>query len=318
MGFLSSILPLSGGGPAEPPPYSVYTRDFDRTVEASQLDDIIGPLPRKHRKAHEEAWDAFSNALEGWRTKANLLALESSGRIRAALDDEDRADTIITLLIDQSGSMRGQKMLMAAATADVSQQFVALLGCKVEVLGFTTSSWRGGFSRQRWNRRFRPRNPGRLCDLLHIVYRWSGNARASTGSWDFKPMLRPDLPKENVDGEAIEWAAMRLRAHPEHRKILLVLSDGAPVDDSTLAANDLGILRRHLVDVIAEIEENGDIEIAAIGIEHEIEDFYPTSATVNTPNDLGPATIEMIERMLIGKKEKAVAESVSNQPRQRR
>lgn len=278
--------------------YRVFTRSFDRVVNAQQLDSVLGPLSPADDRALETAWQIFQTGLTDWKTKAQLVALQASSRVRDCTTAEERDGTIVALLIDQSGSMRGQSMLLAAAAVDVAQDFLSHLGCKVEVLGFTTVSWRGGRSRKRWKWWFRPRNPGRLCELLHIVYRSADNRWASAGGWAFRNMLRPDLPKENIDGEAILWASERVRARPENRKIIVVVSDGAPVDDSTLYANDLAILDAHLREVIADIAASGDVEIAGLGIGFDVDRYYETSATVSTAEDLGTALIGLLERTL--------------------
>ncbi len=189
-------------------------------------------------------------------------------------------------------------MLFSAATADATQEFLITLGITCEVLGFTTARWRGGRSRSRWNWRFRPHNPGRLNDLLHIIYQDAADRRASSGSWDYRQMLRPDLPKENVDGEAIQWAARRLSQLPNKRKILIVLSDGAPVDYATLTANPPDYLGNHLREVVENIEAAGDIRIAAMGIGYRMHLFYPTSSYVEAPSELGVALINLIEQLL--------------------
>lgn len=284
----------SGDGSA----YEVFTRDFDVIAKADDLDSVLGKLSPTDQEALDEAWSAFSGALHGWRTRLHLKALEAASRIRKAVDGPSLADTTVALLIDQSGSMRGQGMLLAAATADVSQDFLRHLGCSVEVLGFTTVRWQGGKSRERWLSRGRRRNPGRLCDLLHIVYRTAEDPRASTTGPSFKTMLRPDLPKENVDGEAVEWAVSRLRTRPERRKVLLVISDGAPVDDSTLAANDPGILDRHLRRVVAEIDARGDVRLGAAGIGFDVGRYYSRATTVEVAEDIGAAAMELMERLL--------------------
>lgn len=285
--------------PGEASTYRVYTRDFDVVVEASGLDGVLGRLSPTDQAALEEAWGVFSGALQGWRTRQHVKALEAASRIKDAVDSPALADTTVALLIDQSGSMRGQSMLLAAATADVVQDFLRHLGCSVEVLGFTTVRWKGGEARKRWLSRGRRRNPGRLCDLLHVVYRPADDSRASTGGWSFKAMLRPDLPKENVDGEAVEWAASRLRARPERRKVLLVISDGAPVDDSTLMENDPDILARHLLHVVAGIQAKGDIQLGAAGIGFDVGRYYARAATVEVPEDIGSAVIGLLEQLLL-------------------
>ncbi len=279
--------------------YRAYTTKFDVEVAADRLETVLGPLLHDQQVALDAAWDALQTGLLTWTTQLHLVAAEAAARLRAALTDADRADTAITLLFDQSGSMRGQKMLFAAATADVVQEFLLTLGCTCEVLGFTTSRWHGGYSRKRWKWRFRPRNPGRLNDLLHIVYQSADDRRASTGRWVYRQMLRPDLPKENIDGEAILWAANRLSNVPAKRKHLIVLSDGAPVDDSTLKENGPAYLSDHLREVVDSIVQTDAINIAAMGIGYRTHEFYPTSSFVDAPDELGNALFLLLERMLV-------------------
>jgi len=282
-------------------PYKVFTRKFDKVMRAGELGAFLGPLSKAEQVSLDEAWQVFQAALTGWRTKLQVSALEASARIRDRLSDGERADTVVSILLDHSGSMRGQKILLSAAAMDVIQNFLSLLGLSVEILGFTTTSWRGGKSRRLWRRMLCPPYPGRLCDLLHVIYRDGSEQRLATAPHLFKAMLRPDLLKENVDGEALEWASSRLRTYPHRRKILLVVSDGAPVDDSTLQANDPEILDRHLREVIHTLETSGDIDIAAIGIglEFDVAKYYSTSVTIHTAEDLGAALISLLERLLI-------------------
>jgi cobaltochelatase CobT len=283
---------------ADPPPYRVYTKDFDKVVEGSKLDEVLGPLSASGKASLVDAWKTFEEALLGWKTKCAVAALEASARIRGRTAPETLRDTVVAILLDQSGSMRGQKMLLAAASVDVAQDFLRQLGCSVEVLGFTTVSWKGGNARSRWKAMFRPPLPGRLCDLLHIVYLSDGHPGGGAGGWWMRPMLRPDLPKENVDGEALEWAAARLRSKPKSRKILIVISDGAPVDDSTLLANGPDILVRHLREVIGRLQSGSDVAVAALGIGFDVDRYYSVSAKAETPEDLGPGLISLLERML--------------------
>lgn len=208
-------------------PYHAFTSAFDREIEADHIDDVIGAPTPEDAALLNLAWREMQTGLLPWRTRLLVAAGEASARIRAASRPNALDDTIIALLLDHSGSMRGQKMLYAAATADLAQEFLSALGVGVEVLGFTTSRWRGGRSRTEWVKRGRPDDPGRLNDLLHIVYRAAGDRRASLGDYAYRAMLRPDLLKENVDGEAVLWAVDRLRRQPQTRKVLLVLSDGA-------------------------------------------------------------------------------------------
>ncbi len=217
-------------------------------------------------KAVGDAWDIVQKGLLPWRTELHIHAAEADTRIREILNKDKLIDTAVTLLFDQSGSMRGQKILFSAATADVVQEFLLTLGVSCEVLGFTTCRWKGGRSRKRWKWRFRPRDPGRLNDLLHIVYKDASDARASSGGWVYRQMLRHDLTKENIDGEAVGWAAKRLSLLSATRKLLIVLSDGAPVDDSTLLENGPTYLADHLESVIGGVVSKGEISVASLGI----------------------------------------------------
>lgn len=282
-----------------PEGYRAYTEKFDLEIPAKNLDAVLGPLRNDDAQALDQAWQNLQTGLLPWRTNLHVAAAEAAARIRSALTEEDRTERAVTLLFDQSGSMRGQKMLFAAATADVLQEFLLTLGVRTEVLGFTTSQWRGGRSRRRWKWRFRPSNPGRLNDLLHVIYQSADDRRASTGRWDFRQMLRPDLPKENIDGEAILWAADRLSAISAKRRHLIVLSDGAPVDDSTLAENGPTYLADHLQAVVEGIVLAGEIDIAAMGIGYRTHDFYPKSSFVEAPDELGTALLRLLEQMLI-------------------
>lgn len=278
--------------------YHVYTREFDVIVEAEKLDSVLGRLPRDQGAAHAEAWATFSYALQGWRTKAHLTTLAAAERIRMAVDAGELGDTAISILVDQSGSMRGQSMLLVAAACDIAQDFLVHLGVTTEVLGFTTVRWKGGKSRELWVRTGKRPLPGRLSDLLHIVYRSADDRRASTGGNHFKPMLRPDLPKENVDGEAIEWAVDRLMAMPARRRTLLILSDGVPADDSTLMANDAGFLDRHLRKVISRIEASEDVKLVGIGIGFDTTAYYQNSLTISSVDEVGSSLIAALENAL--------------------
>jgi cobaltochelatase CobT len=224
-----------------------------------------------------------------------LNALRASNRIRKILATEKLHNTCVTLLIDHSGSMHGEKMLIAAAAAEAAADFLSNLEISFEILGFTTVSWRGGKSRARWNWRGSPRHPGRLCDLLHIIYHSADDLSPRTGAWSLRQMLRPGLHKENVDGEAIEWAVTRLTERPETRKVLIVLSDGAPVDDSTLMANSPGYLNADLKDVLNRVARDGDVTIAALDICFSIERYYASYQRANSPDEIGTALLSLLE-----------------------
>lgn len=280
------------------PPYRIYTREFDETLNATQLDKILGPLSIEHAATLDAAWQRYQGALLDWRMECDLAALEASRLVRMQTTEQMRNDTVVSILVDHSGSMKGQSILLAAATIDIATDFLVHLGCKVEALGFTTTSWKGGRSRKRWLlERPRPTTPGRLCDLLHIIYRTADSTAPHAGY--LKPMLRPDLLKENVDGEALQWAAKRLYARPETRKLLLVISDGAPVDDSTLNENDPLFLSRHLTEVIGIIETESVIQLAAIGINYSVNRYYRIAEEIDLPQDLGVSTLHFLQRLLL-------------------
>ncbi|SRR5579862_849819 len=277
--------------------YHVFTRKYDVTVDAGQLDDVLGPLGSEQAHELEEAWNLFETRMTAWKTDASLHALEMSNALCRAMSPQARADTIVALLVDQSGSMRGPKMLLAAAAVDAAQAALSGIGIAVEMLGFTTVDWRGGRARRLWSRLGRPRSPGRLCDLLHIVYRDASERGSGTGGYAYRGMLRPDLPKENVDGEAVEWAASRLRSRPQRGRVLLVVSDGAPVDDSTLKENGASYLSDHLHAVIAR--EAAGISICGLGLQHHASKYYATYADVLVLDQLAPALFDLLQRGIL-------------------
>lgn len=278
--------------------YKAYTKQFDQVVSAKDLDRVLGHLSYDNKMALDEAWLVVQAGLLPWRSHLLLSASDAEARIKSILDKPALQATAITLLIDLSGSMRGQRMLYTAATLDVLYEFLIHLGVQFEVLGFTTTQWRGGRSRARWNWRLRPANPGRLNDLLHLILTSADDRHAPTGSYVYRVLLRHDLPKENIDGEAIEWAANRLLAQSVSRRLLLVVSDGAPVDDSTLLANGLSYLTEHLGHVLAKLKSQGQIEIGALGIGHDVDRYYDTTRQVELASDIGPAVLTLVEHML--------------------
>src|SRR6266576_5260098 len=205
-------------------------------------------------------------------------------------------DTVVTLLLDNSGSMRGRPITVAATCADILARTLERCGVKVEILGFTTRAWKGGQARERWIAAGKPPNPGRLNDLRHIVYKpadapWR-RARRNLGL-----MLREGILKENIDGEALAWAHNRLLGRPEERKILMVISDGAPVDDSTLSVNPGNYLEKHLREVIREIERQGLVELTAIGIGHDVTRYYRRAVTIVDAEQLGGVMLERLAEL---------------------
>ncbi|HJZ31808.1 MAG TPA: cobaltochelatase subunit CobT [Hyphomicrobiaceae bacterium] len=209
--------------------------------------------------------------------------------------DADFRDTIVTLLLDNSGSMRGRPIMVAACCADILARTLERCGVKVEILGFTTRAWKGGQAREAWLAAGKPANPGRLNDLRHIIYK-PADAPWRRAKRSLALMMREGLLKENIDGEALAWAHRRLQARPERRRILMMISDGAPVDDSTLSVNTGSYLELHLRQVIEEIETRSPVELIAIGIGHDVTRYYRRAVTITDPSELaGAMTDKLVE-----------------------
>ena len=220
-------------------------------------------------------------------------------------EDTEFRDTVVTLLLDNSGSMRGRPIMVAAVCADILARTLERCAVKVEVLGFTTRAWKGGAARDEWVKAGKPPHPGRLNDLRHIIYKSADEpwrrARKNLGL-----MMREGLLKENIDGEALMWAHQRLLGRPEQRKILMVISDGAPVDDSTLSVNSGHYLERHLREVIGAIETRSPVELIAIGIGHDVTRYYRRAVTLLDVEQLGGAMVEKLAELFDEAPRKAV------------
>ena len=298
--------------------YKAFTNRFDETVEADELcdDDELGRLRayldqqmtslggvvtrlanRLQRRlmaqqARSWAFDQEEGLLDAARLARVIVSPGHSLSYKIERDTEFK-DTVVSLLIDNSGSMRGRPISIAATCADVLARTLERCGVATEILGFTTRGWKGGQSRELWLSEGRPPHPGRLNDLRHIIYKRADepyrHARKSLGL-----MMREGLLKENIDGEALLWAHNRLLARPEERRILLVISDGAPVDDSTASANGGTYLERHLRQVIGWIEGRSTVELAAIGIGHDVTRYYSRAVTIMDAEQLGGALIEQL------------------------
>lgn len=277
--------------PTNPPPYRVFTHDFDRVVTADELGDVLGQDYQLERDSLRQPDQTIYDLHPDWRQAVELAATETFVRLRKTARAAVRRDTAVTLLIDLSGSMKGELIRNVAISVDIALNLILKLGVSAEILGFTTSSWQGGQSRKAWVKAGKPSEPGRLCDLLHIVYR-SGDG---PDVWPMSDLLCSTLLKENVDGEALAWAADRLRALPQRRKVLIVVSDGAPVDDSTLASNDSWILERHLRETIRDIDAAGDVHLAAFGIGHDVRRYYHSQAAYRSNlHEVGSGLIELL------------------------
>ena len=210
--------------------------------------------------------------------------------------DMDFRDTVVTLLIDNSGSMRGRPITVAAMCADILARTLERCNVKVEILGFTTRAWKGGQSREKWLREGKPAAPGRLNDLRHIIYK-SADAPWRRARRGLGLMMREGLLKENIDGEALIWAHHRLVYRPEQRRILMVISDGAPVDDSTLSVNTGNYLEKHLRGAIGWIENQSPVELIAIGIGHDVTRYYQRAVTIVDAEQLGGAMMDKLAEL---------------------
>ena len=291
--------------------YKAFTTAFDEVVDAETLceSDELARLRHQLDQQLSHLQGVVSRLAN--RLQRRLMALQTrswnfdleegildAGRLARVVanpvhplsfkqeTDTEFRDTIVTLLIDNSGSMRGRPITVAAMSADILARTLERCGVKVEILGFTTRSWKGGQSREKWVNDEKPQNPGRINDLRHIVYKAADSpwrrARKNLGL-----MLREGLLKENIDGEALLWAHQRLLARPEQRRILMVISDGAPVDDATLSANPGNYLERHLREVIHWIETRSEVELTAIGIGHDVTRYYRRAVTLIDAEELG-------------------------------
>ncbi len=298
--------------------YRVWTERFDEVVAATELCDaeeltrlrgyldqqlvhlqstvskLANRLQRRLMAQQSRSWDfdQEEGLIDAARLARVVVNPMQSLSYKVERDTEFR-DTVVTLLIDNSGSMRGRPISIAAISADILARTLERCGVKTEILGFTTRAWKGGQSRETWLGAGRPPQPGRLNDIRHIVYKRADEpwrrARTSLGL-----MMREGLLKENIDGEALLWAHARMMARPEERRILMVISDGAPVDDSTLSVNSGSYLERHLRQVIAWIEKKSPVELVAIGIGHDVTRYYSRAVTIMDAEQLGGTIIEQL------------------------
>ncbi len=315
-----------GSASKRTPLYRAYCLDFDEVVDAEDLCDademnrlrlhldqqlanlqgMIGRLAnRLQRKLLAQQSRSWEFDLEEGLLDAGRLSRVVTNPLHPLSykieKETDFRDTVVSLLIDNSGSMRGRPISVAAMSADILARTLERCGVRVEILGFTTKAWKGGQSRERWLSDGKPANPGRLNDLRHIIYKaadipWR-RARRSLGL-----MLREGLLKENIDGEALLWAHSRLSGRHEQRKILMVISDGAPVDDSTLSVNSGNYLERHLREVIANIEQREEVELTAIGIGHDVTRYYARAVTIMDAEQLGDVMLDELSSLFDDRK----------------
>ena len=298
--------------------YKVYTRSFDEEIKAEDLcspeelqrlrkhlDQLMGPSKATISKlAHRLQRFLMAQQNRSWEFNKDEGMLDSARLHKIITDpltaltykvekDTEFRDTSVSILVDSSGSMRGRSMTVAAICADIISTTLERCNVKTEVLGFTTKQWKGGESRKLWMEDGKPENPGRLNDIRHIIFK-SADTPWRRGQKNFGLMLREGLLKENVDGEALIWAHDRLARRTEQRKILMVISDGAPVDDSTLSTNPTNFLDLHLRQVIHSIETKSDINLIAIGIGHDVTRYYKNAVTIHRAEELGGAMLEQL------------------------
>jgi cobaltochelatase CobT len=301
--------------------YRAYARQFDEEIAAEDLCDadelsrlrqqldqqlqhlqgvvsrLANRLQRRLMAQQTRAWefDLEEGMLDAGRLARVVVNPMQSLSYKRERDMEFR-DTVVSLLIDNSGSMRGRPITVAAMCGDILARTLERCAVKVEILGFTTRAWKGGQAREKWVQDGKPRNPGRLNDLRHIIYK-SADAPWRRARKNLGLMLREGLLKENIDGEALLWAYRRLMSRPEHRRILMVISDGAPVDDSTLSVNPGNFLERHLRDVIREIEGRDYVELIAIGIGHDVTRYYRRAVTIVDAEELGGTMMKKLSEL---------------------
>ena len=298
--------------------YKVFTRAYDEEVKSEELSspeelERLRSFLDKELKALSAVVSRLANKLQrrllaqqnrGWDFDLEEGVLDAARLTRIITDptgalsfkkerDTDFRDTVVTLLLDNSGSMRGRPIMVAACCADILARTLERCGVKVEILGFTTRAWKGGQAREEWLAAGKPATPGRLNDLRHIIYK-TADAPWRRSKNALALMMREGLLKENIDGEALAWAHSRLVNRPEQRRILMMISDGAPVDDSTLSVNAGNYLEQHLRQVIHEIETRSPVELIAIGIGHDVTRYYARAVTITDPSELAGAMTEKL------------------------
>ncbi len=301
--------------------YKSFTKDYDEVINANELCDqkeleklrynldkqvfsflplitkIANRLQRKLLAQQNRNWDF--NMEEGYLDTSRLSRIIANPQNKLSYKQEKEVefkDTVVSLLIDNSGSMRGRPITVAALCSDILAKTLERCLIKTEILGFTTKAWKGGSSREKWIKDGKPSNPGRLNDLRHIVYK-SADSPSRRSKQNLGLLLREGILKENIDGEALVWAKNRLKNRQEKRKILIVISDGAPVDDSTLSVNPGNYLERNLRDVINQIEGKKEIELVAIGIGHDVSRYYSKAITIMDVDQLGEVLLNELSEI---------------------
>jgi len=301
--------------------YKIFTNEYDEIKEAEELENEEEII--RLRKNLDQQLINLQNVIAKLANKLQRLLLASQNRSwefdleegmldasklsRVIIDplhhlsykiekQTEFKDTVVTLLIDNSGSMRGRPISVAAICADILSRTLERCSVKVEILGFTTKNWKGGKSREKWNLSNKPANPGRLNDLRHIIYK-SADKPWRLSKKNLGLMLKEGLLKENIDGEALLWAFKRIVTRKEERKILMIISDGAPVDDSTLSVNSGDYLEKHLKQTVKWIEENSNIEVLAVGIGHDVTRYYKKAIKIADVQELGDVMVNQLAKL---------------------
>jgi cobaltochelatase CobT len=301
--------------------YKSYTKDYDEIINAKDLCDqkeleklrfsldkqvfsflplitkIANRLQRKLLAQQNRNWDF--NMEEGYLDTSRLSRIIANPQNKLSYKKEKEVefkDTVVSLLIDNSGSMRGRPITVAALCSDILAKTLEKCLIKTEILGFTTKAWKGGESREKWIKKGKPSNPGRLNDLRHIIYK-SADSPSRRSKQNLGLLLREGILKENIDGEALKWANSRLKNRQEKRKILIIISDGAPVDDSTLSVNPGNYLEKNLREVINQIQDNKEIELIAIGIGHDVSRYYSKAITIMDVDQLGEVLLNELSEI---------------------
>ncbi len=301
--------------------YKSFTKEFDEVINANELCDqkeleklrynldkqvftflplitkIANRLQRKLLAQQNRHWDF--NMEEGYLDTSRLSRIIANPQNKLSYKKEKEVefkDTVVSLLIDNSGSMRGRPITVAALCSDILAKTLERCKIKTEILGFTTKAWKGGESREKWIKEKKPSNPGRLNDLRHIVYK-SADSPSRRSKQNLGLLLREGILKENIDGEALMWANNRLKNRQEKRKILIIISDGAPVDDSTLSVNPGNYLEKNLREVIYQVEKNKEVELIAIGIGHDVSRYYSKAVTIMDVDQLGEVLLEELSEI---------------------
>lgn len=287
-------------------PYRAYTERHDLIHHASEGPATLSsssPDSEKGWLVGEQGWEEAVGRADSFRLERGAVFASLGDRAGGTFEQSgvSAQQVAVCLLIDQSGSMKDEPMAATAASVAWLAGVLAKWGAKAEILGFSTAGWHGGFPYQEWQRSGRPKRPGRLCALRHVIYKSADEAFTDLAK---RMLVHPDLLRENVDGEALQWAAARLETRPEPIRLLIMVSDGAPVDDATLLHNGENYLRRHLVSCIREIQHRDDLLLGAVGVSCCVQQFYSLSTAATELADMPAALVDLLEKMIVASRDR--------------